>query len=139
MAIHRAFAWGSLLRLRLPQIVIIGGWAHRLFRYHPLAQAVQYEPLLTLDTDVALPIRLEVREQDLRDRLASAGASRLNSPSSFSLRSRICANWFERLANRTLYVISELIQNVLDGLALQDLILQLVHPNLNLTGSGGLE
>jgi len=105
MAIHRAFAWGSLLRLRLPQIVIIGGWAHRLFRYHPLAQAVQYEPLLTLDTDVALPIRLEVREQDLRDRLASAGASRLNSPSSFSLRSRICANWFERLANRTLYVI----------------------------------
>src|ERR1700688_481869 len=52
---------------------IVGGWAHRLFRYHPLAQAVQYEPLLTLDTDVALPVRLEVREQDLRDRLASAG------------------------------------------------------------------
>jgi len=43
------------------------------FRYHPLAQTVQYEPLLTLDTDVALPVRLEVREQDLRDRLASAG------------------------------------------------------------------
>lgn len=29
--------------------------------------------MLTLDTDVAIPIRLEVREQDLRDRLASAG------------------------------------------------------------------
>ena len=29
--------------------------------------------MLTLDTDVALPVRLEVREQDLRDRLASAG------------------------------------------------------------------
>src|ERR1700675_2555669 len=57
----------------LPQIVVVGGWAHRLFRYHPLAQAVQYEPLLTLDTDVALPVKLEVREQDLRDRLASAG------------------------------------------------------------------
>jgi hypothetical protein len=57
----------------LPQIVIVGGWAHRLFRYHPLAQTVQYEPLLTLDTDVALPVRLEVREQDLRDRSASAG------------------------------------------------------------------
>src|ERR1700675_615476 len=57
----------------LPQIVVVGGWAHRLFRYHPLAQTVQYEPLLTLDTDVALPVRLEVREQDLRDRLASAG------------------------------------------------------------------
>jgi hypothetical protein len=29
--------------------------------------------LLTLDTDVAIPIRLEVREQDLRERLTSAG------------------------------------------------------------------
>ena len=29
--------------------------------------------MLTLDTDVALPVRLEAREQDLRDRLASAG------------------------------------------------------------------
>src|ERR1700675_4081035 len=57
----------------LPQIVVVGGWAHRLFRYHPLAQTVQYEPLLTLDTDVALPVRLEGREQDLRDCLASAG------------------------------------------------------------------
>lgn len=38
-----------------------------------LAQTVQYEPLLTLDTDVALTVRLEGREQDLRDRLASAG------------------------------------------------------------------
>jgi hypothetical protein len=57
----------------LPQIVIVGGWAHRLYRYHPLAQAIQYEPLLTLDTDVAIPIRLEVRQQDLRERLTSAG------------------------------------------------------------------
>ncbi len=29
--------------------------------------------MLTLDTDVAIPVRLEVREQDLRDRLTSAG------------------------------------------------------------------
>ena len=57
----------------LPQIVIVGEWAHRLYRYHPLAQAVPYEPLLTLDTDVAIPIRLEVRKQDLRERLTSAG------------------------------------------------------------------
>lgn len=32
----------------LPRNVIVGGWAHRLYRYHPLAQAVQYEPLFTL-------------------------------------------------------------------------------------------
>lgn len=57
----------------LSQVVIVGGWAHRLFRYHPRAQAVRYEPLLTLDTDVAIPVELEVRGHDLRARLASAG------------------------------------------------------------------
>jgi len=54
-------------------VVIVGGWAHRLLRYHPLAQAVPHEPLLTLDTDVAIPVTLEVQEQDLRDRLIGAG------------------------------------------------------------------
>jgi hypothetical protein len=46
---------------------------HRLFRYHPQAQSVEYEPLLTLDTDIALPDNLEAREEDLRDRLTHAG------------------------------------------------------------------
>jgi hypothetical protein len=54
-------------------VVIVGGWAHRLLRYHPLAQAVPHEPLLTLDTDVAVPAALEVREQNLRDRLIGSG------------------------------------------------------------------
>lgn len=51
----------------------MGGWAHRLFRLHPLAQTVPYEPLLTLDSDVAVPITLDVREEDLRWRLISVG------------------------------------------------------------------
>jgi hypothetical protein len=37
----------------LDQVVIIGGWAHQLYRRHPAAQALDYPPLLTLDTDVA--------------------------------------------------------------------------------------
>lgn len=57
----------------LSQIVLIGGWAHRLFRCHPLAQSLFYNPLFTLDTDVALPASLDVREQDLRKRLVDAG------------------------------------------------------------------
>ncbi len=40
----------------LDQVVIIGGWAHRLYRLHPLAQPLDYEPLGTLDT--TLPSRL---------------------------------------------------------------------------------
>jgi hypothetical protein len=55
----------------LSQVVIVEGWAHRLFRYHSLAQAVPYEPLLTLDTDVAIPVTLEVREQDLHHLIAA--------------------------------------------------------------------
>jgi len=33
----------------LGQVVIIGGWAHRLYRLHPLAQTLDYEPLATSD------------------------------------------------------------------------------------------
>ncbi|MBZ5659882.1 MAG: nucleotidyltransferase domain-containing protein [Acidobacteriia bacterium] len=54
-------------------IVIIGGWAHRLYRLHPEAQALDYAPLLTLDTDVAIPTRLSVKGQDLRERLIAGG------------------------------------------------------------------
>ena len=42
----------------LDQVVIIGGWAHRLYRLHPLAQPLEYETLGTLDTDVAVPLDL---------------------------------------------------------------------------------
>ena len=41
----------------LDQVVIIGGWAHRLYRLHPLAQPLDYEPLGTFDTDIAVPLR----------------------------------------------------------------------------------
>jgi hypothetical protein len=62
-------------------VVIVGGWAHRLLRYHPLAQVVPHDPLLTLDTDVAIPVTLdtdipatlEASEQDLRGRLKASG------------------------------------------------------------------
>ena len=35
------------------RLVFVGGWAQRLFRLHPRARALEYEPLATLDTDVA--------------------------------------------------------------------------------------
>jgi hypothetical protein len=57
----------------LDQVVIIGGWAHRLYRLHPSARLVEYPPLTTLDTDVALPIRLEINQQDMRERLVANG------------------------------------------------------------------
>ncbi len=53
----------------LDQVVIIGGWAHRLYRLHPLAQALDYEPLGTFDTDIAVPLDLPVTGEQLRARL----------------------------------------------------------------------
>jgi hypothetical protein len=59
----------------LGEVVIIGGWAHRLYRLHPSAQVPNYVPLMTLDTDVALPAQLTASRQDLRERLLAHGFS----------------------------------------------------------------
>ena len=57
----------------LDRVVIVGGWAHRLFRNHPLAQAVPYAPLMTRDTDVAIPTEMRIDEGNLRERLLARG------------------------------------------------------------------
>ncbi len=53
----------------LGRVVIIGGWAHRLYRLHPLAQPLDYEPLGTFDTDIAVPPNLPATGEQLRARL----------------------------------------------------------------------
>jgi hypothetical protein len=57
----------------LDQVVIIGGWAHQLYRLHPAAQELDYPPLRTLDTDVAVPLKLPAREENIRARLLTHG------------------------------------------------------------------
>lgn len=57
----------------LSQVVIIGGWAHRLYRIHPNAQGLDYPPLMTVDTDVAVPATIQCAEQDIRGRLLAYG------------------------------------------------------------------
>lgn len=57
----------------LAQLVIIGGWAHRLYRRHPAAQELDYPPLMTLDTDVAMPLNLPAEENAIRSRLLAHG------------------------------------------------------------------
>ncbi|HTV55130.1 MAG TPA: GSU2403 family nucleotidyltransferase fold protein [Terriglobia bacterium] len=59
----------------LGEIVIVGGWAHRLYRLHPSAQTLDYTPLATFDADLAIPARLSRRDQDIRERLFTAGFS----------------------------------------------------------------
>lgn len=57
----------------LGQVVIVGGWAHQLYRLHPHSQHLDYPPLSTLDTDIAVPERLHVGEEDIRARLLAQG------------------------------------------------------------------
>jgi hypothetical protein len=57
----------------LDQIVIIGGWAHQLYRQHPSSQRLDYVPLMTLDTDIAILPGVPLREQDIRSRLIAHG------------------------------------------------------------------
>ena len=57
----------------LEQMVIIGGWAQRLYRLHHFAQPLDYEPLATFDTDVAVPVELPRRGEDIRERLVAKG------------------------------------------------------------------
>jgi hypothetical protein len=57
----------------LDRLVIIGGWAHRLSRLHPHAQALDYAPLATLDADIALPAGLLTTTPSIRDRLRAYG------------------------------------------------------------------
>ena len=63
----------SALEPWLGQIVIVGGWAHQLYRLHPHAQHLDYTPLTTLDTDIAVPVHVRVGEPDIRSRLIAQG------------------------------------------------------------------
>jgi hypothetical protein len=57
----------------LDQVVIVGGRAHQLYRLHSRAQQLEYPPLTTLDTDIAVPAKLPVRGQGIRERLLAHG------------------------------------------------------------------
>jgi len=61
------------LRPWLDQVVVVGGWAHRLYRLHAFAQPLRYEPLATLDADIGLPTRFKVTGNEIYQRLASNG------------------------------------------------------------------
>ena len=57
----------------LDQIVIIGGWAHRLYRLDPRAQKLEFAPLMTFDADIALPAELPARASTIRELLVARG------------------------------------------------------------------
>lgn len=61
------------LRPWLRHVTLVGGWAHRLHRVHPLSQPLEYPPLMTRDADIAVPVGAIPSGDDLRGRLLAAG------------------------------------------------------------------
>jgi hypothetical protein len=57
----------------LEEVARIGGWADRLYRLDPRGQGLAYPPLTTLDSDIAVPSKIEAKETSIRDRLLVAG------------------------------------------------------------------
>lgn len=57
----------------LGEVVLVGGWAHRLYRLDSRARKLGYVPLTTLDGDVAVPTKLKQEEEAVRTRLLKAG------------------------------------------------------------------
>lgn len=53
-------------------LTLVGGWAHRLYRNHPLATVPDYDPLQTRDTDLAFGVDTPL-VGDIRGALAAAG------------------------------------------------------------------
>ena len=52
-------------------LVLAGGWAHRLHRFHSLAKALSYQPIATKDTDIVFGANVPL-EGDIRDALTKA-------------------------------------------------------------------
>lgn len=56
----------------MAQVVVIGGWAHRLHRFHPAASPPLYLPVTTKDADIAFSLD-EPMEGDIGAALKTAG------------------------------------------------------------------
>jgi len=61
------------LRPYLDELVFVGGWAHRLLALHELAGALDFQPLMTSDADIATEGRSRVQGSSMRDLLRQNG------------------------------------------------------------------
>jgi hypothetical protein len=57
----------------LGDLVVIGGWAHRLFGLHAMARAPGFQPLMTEDADIAAPLRMQKKGESIAALLKREG------------------------------------------------------------------
>lgn len=57
----------------LGELVVIGGWAHRLYELHAMARAPGFQPLMTEDADIAAPGKMQKKGESIAALLKSEG------------------------------------------------------------------
>ena len=57
----------------LGDLVVVGGWAHRLFGLHSMARAPGFQPLMTEDADIAAPVRMPKKGESIAALLKREG------------------------------------------------------------------
>ena len=70
--LHALACLVSALRPWLDELVIVGGWAHRLYRMMPMVPTLAYQPVRTLDADVAFSATVSLTG-DMGTALKAAG------------------------------------------------------------------
>jgi len=83
----------TALRPWLGQLVVVGGWAHRLHRLHPLANPPGHLPLRTRDADLAFSAD-EALAGDVRTALTELASPR--NCSETTRRPRRTIGWGKR-------------------------------------------
>jgi len=61
------------LEQHLDALIVVGGWATRLYRLHDDVSQVDFSPLTTADADFVLPEALSTAGIDINDALSNAG------------------------------------------------------------------
>lgn len=57
----------------LGDLVIVGGWAHRLYKFHDAGGSTGFPPLMTEDADIAAPARMPQRGASIAEILKGEG------------------------------------------------------------------
>ena len=57
----------------LDELVVVGGWAHRLYGLHSMSRAPGFQPLMTEDADIAAPTKMKKKGESIAELLKREG------------------------------------------------------------------
>jgi len=63
----------------LGELVVVGGWAHRLYGLHSMSRASGFQPLMTEDADIAAPTKMKKKGESIAELLKREGFEETSS------------------------------------------------------------